>query len=179
MKTSRVAHKLPTLRLRFTIFLLGSRAERHREDHECLVRRQHSTTKLLLTGQHDRTPVTTKHEKRLYANPLFAVSYGSFQGRPLRSNPLNERNGDVTTAIQLIRFQTEDCEVRAAAQTYCLPLTNSSRRQMESPGAPKANVPRLADCGEGAVRDPCDSSMVVSSGPLVRPAMIDLLGIVS
>ena len=21
------------------------------------------------TGQHDRTPVTTKHEKRLYANP--------------------------------------------------------------------------------------------------------------
>jgi hypothetical protein len=25
-------------------------------------------------------PVTTKHEKRLYANPLFAVSYGSFQG---------------------------------------------------------------------------------------------------
>jgi hypothetical protein len=33
-------------------------------------------------GQHDRTPVTTKHEKRLYANPLFAVNYGSFQGRP-------------------------------------------------------------------------------------------------
>jgi hypothetical protein len=24
--------------------------------------------------------VTTKHEKRLYANPLFAMSYGSFQG---------------------------------------------------------------------------------------------------
>jgi len=24
---------------------------------------------LSLTGQHDRTPVTTKHEKRLYANP--------------------------------------------------------------------------------------------------------------
>src|SRR5271154_4484957 len=39
---------------------------------------------LLLSGQHDRTPVTTKHEKRLYANPLFAMSYGSFQGRPLR-----------------------------------------------------------------------------------------------
>jgi hypothetical protein len=38
-----------------------------------------------LKGQHHRTPVTTKHEKRLYANPLFAVSYGSFQGRPLRS----------------------------------------------------------------------------------------------
>jgi hypothetical protein len=39
-------------------------------------------------GQHDQTPVTTKHEKRLYANPLFAVSYGSFQGRPLNTqNP--------------------------------------------------------------------------------------------
>jgi hypothetical protein len=34
------------------------------------------------SGQHDRTPVTTKHEKKLYANSLFAVSYGSFQGRP-------------------------------------------------------------------------------------------------
>jgi hypothetical protein len=40
------------------------------------------------TGQHDRTPVTTKHEKRFYAKPLFAVSYGSFQGRPLHSKPL-------------------------------------------------------------------------------------------
>jgi hypothetical protein len=34
--------------------------------------------------------VTTKHEKRLYANPLFAVSYGSFQGRPFHSNLLRE-----------------------------------------------------------------------------------------
>ena len=25
--------------------------------------------KLLQSGQHDRTPVTTKHEKRLYATP--------------------------------------------------------------------------------------------------------------
>jgi hypothetical protein len=41
---------------------------------------------MTLTGQHDRTPVTTKHEKRLYANPLFAVSYASFQGRPLHSS---------------------------------------------------------------------------------------------
>jgi hypothetical protein len=29
-------------------------------------------------GQHDRTPVTTKHEKRLYTNPLFAVSLRLF-----------------------------------------------------------------------------------------------------
>jgi hypothetical protein len=28
---------------------------------------------------------TTKHEKRLYANHLFAVSYGSFLGRPFHS----------------------------------------------------------------------------------------------
>jgi len=32
--------------------------------------------------KHDRTPVTTRHEKSFYANRLFAVSYGSFQGRP-------------------------------------------------------------------------------------------------
>ena len=41
---------------------------------------------LTLTGQHDRNPVTTKHEKRSHANHLFAVSYGSFLGRPLRSS---------------------------------------------------------------------------------------------
>jgi hypothetical protein len=34
----------------------------------------HHASRLLITGQHDRTPVTTKHEKRLYFNPLFAVS---------------------------------------------------------------------------------------------------------
>jgi hypothetical protein len=44
------------------------------------------------SGQHDRTPVTTKHEKSLYANPLFAVSYSSFQGRPSYSKP---PSGDV------------------------------------------------------------------------------------
>jgi hypothetical protein len=36
---------------------------------------------MALTGQHDRNPVTTKHEKRSHANHLFAVSYGSFLGR--------------------------------------------------------------------------------------------------
>ena len=39
---------------------------------------------LLLRGQHDRNPVTTRHEKRLHANHLVAVSYGSFLGRRLR-----------------------------------------------------------------------------------------------
>jgi hypothetical protein len=29
-----------------------------------------SQPQMTLSGQHDRTPVTTKHEKRLYANPL-------------------------------------------------------------------------------------------------------------
>ena len=42
----------------------------------------HALNSLLLkSGQHDRNPVTTKHEKRSHANHLFAVSYGSFLGR--------------------------------------------------------------------------------------------------
>jgi hypothetical protein len=41
-----------------------------------------NAAQLMKSGQHDRTPVTTKHEKSFYANPLFAVSYDSFQGRP-------------------------------------------------------------------------------------------------
>ena len=47
---------------------------------DCLTGRQ------LQPGQHDQNPVTTKHEKRVYANFLFAVSYGSFQRRPFRSS---------------------------------------------------------------------------------------------
>jgi hypothetical protein len=35
-------------------------------------------SQLLLTGQHDRTPVTTKHEKKVYANHLFGVSLRLF-----------------------------------------------------------------------------------------------------
>jgi hypothetical protein len=31
------------------------------------------TPRLTLTGQHDRSPVTTKHEKRSHANHLFAT----------------------------------------------------------------------------------------------------------
>jgi hypothetical protein len=52
------------------------------------------------SGQHDRTPVTTKHEKRLYANRLFAVSYGSFQGRPFHSNPLLGRQMSVIAMLR-------------------------------------------------------------------------------
>jgi hypothetical protein len=33
--------------------------------------------------------VTGKHEKRLYANHLFAVSYGSFLGRHYAQDPPN------------------------------------------------------------------------------------------
>jgi hypothetical protein len=45
-------------------------------------------TALLLTGQHGRNPVTTKHEKRSHANHLFAISYGSFLGRQFFPNML-------------------------------------------------------------------------------------------
>src|SRR5580693_8901068 len=57
-------------------------------------------SQLSKSGKHDRTPVTTKHEKRLYANPLFAVSYSSFQRRPFRSWRGFERNRDVSTVIR-------------------------------------------------------------------------------
>jgi hypothetical protein len=40
---------------------------------------------LMLTGQHDPNPVTTKHEKRFLASHQFSMSYGSFQGRRSRS----------------------------------------------------------------------------------------------
>jgi len=54
-------------------------------------------------GQHDRNPVTTKHEKRSHANHLFAVSYGSFQGRPFRSLRGGERNRDISTVGELVK----------------------------------------------------------------------------
>jgi hypothetical protein len=38
---------------------------------------------LTKSGQHDRNPVTTKHEKRFHANHLFAVSYGSLSREAL------------------------------------------------------------------------------------------------
>jgi|SRR5579863_2357330 hypothetical protein len=49
-------------------------------------------------GQHDRTPVTTKHEKRLYANHLFAISYGSFQGSLAQIFITRFAHGQVTDA---------------------------------------------------------------------------------
>jgi len=62
------------------------------------------------SGQHDRTPVTTKHEKRLCANPLFAVSYGSFQGRPFRSLRGFERNRDFApTDMRWSRAIPDEC----------------------------------------------------------------------
>jgi hypothetical protein len=33
-------------------------------------RKVNNAAQLMKSGQHDRTPVTTKHEKRLYANPV-------------------------------------------------------------------------------------------------------------
>src|SRR5215471_6970095 len=44
-----------------------------------------SVAQLLLTGQHDRNPVTTKHEKRSISTTLFSACYISFLGRRFRS----------------------------------------------------------------------------------------------
>ena len=52
--------------------------------------------KLTKSGQHDRTPVTTKHEKRLYANRLFAVT-ALFKGghfTQIPSGKADERYGE-------------------------------------------------------------------------------------
>jgi hypothetical protein len=47
---------------------------------------------LTKSGQHDRTPVTTNHEKRLCANPLFAVSLRLFSREAIAlKSPLGGR----------------------------------------------------------------------------------------
>jgi hypothetical protein len=52
--------------------------------------------------------VTTKHGKRLYANPLFAVSYGSFLRGPLHVLTLViEFNRDSSPTTQSAFFNTQ------------------------------------------------------------------------
>jgi hypothetical protein len=63
------------------------RLRQYAEDRRVGSRVNAAISQLTKPGQHDRSPVTTKHEKRLYANSLFAVSYGSFQGRPYHKLP--------------------------------------------------------------------------------------------
>jgi len=53
---------------------------------------------------------------------------------------------------------------------------DSLRRQIDNPGAPSANAPRVAGSGVWLLRAAVGSA---SSGPLVAPAMIALPGIVS
>jgi hypothetical protein len=55
--------------------------------------------------------------------------------------------------------------------------SDSSRRQIESPDAPRANIPSVTRWGAGAVRDTFGPS--ISSGPFVLPVIIDLLAMVS
>src|SRR5215469_16670706 len=47
-------------------------------------------SKLSLTSQHDRNPVTTKHEKRPHAHHLFALRYVSFLERRFHSLTLRD-----------------------------------------------------------------------------------------
>jgi len=57
--------------------------------------------------------------------------------------------------------------------------TSRSRLQRESPGEPRASRPRLVALQAGTVEAAFDSSMRVSPGPLVRPVMMALFGMVS
>src|SRR5580700_9472209 len=58
----------------------------------------------------------------------------------------------------------------------CVLAAGSSRRQIDSPGAPSANAPRVAGSGVWLLRAAVGSA---SSGPLVAPAIIALPGMVS
>jgi hypothetical protein len=59
---------------------------------------------------------------------------------------------------------------------------DSSRRQMDSPGAPMANIPSVAGWRKGVVRDAessCSTVLSISRGPTVLPVIIGLPAIVS
>ena len=72
---------------------------------------------------------------------------------------------DVTPTIGLIN------QLAASAAA-----ADSLRRQIDNPGAPSANAPRVAGSGVWLLKAAVGSA---SSGPLVAPAMIDLPGMVS
>jgi hypothetical protein len=58
----------------------------------------------------------------------------------------------------------------------CVLAAGSSRRQIDNPGAPSANAPRVTGSGVWLLRAAVGSA---SSDPLVAPAMIALPGTVS
>jgi hypothetical protein len=77
---------------------------------------------LSITGVHDRSPVTTKHEKSSCATNLFPMSYGSFDKRADRPEnqrsrteppPLEPKQG-VTIVTAILPYMTEDCRSASA-----------------------------------------------------------------
>jgi hypothetical protein len=78
---------------------------------------------------------------------------------------INKCNGDVTPTIGSVN------QLAASAAA-----ADSLRRQIDNPGAPSANAPRVAGSGVWLLRAAVGSA---SSGPSVAPATIALPGIVS
>ena len=64
-------------------------------------------------------------------------------------------------------------------RTYRVLSARSFRLHTESPGDPIASKPSVAGSESGMVRAASGSSTLMSSGPLVCPVKINLLGIVS
>jgi hypothetical protein len=94
----------------------------------------------------------------------FKPAQTSFQ-EYLVLKPLNECNRDFSPIIGLIN------QLAASAAA-----ADSLRRQIDNPGAPSANAPRVAGSGVWLLKAAVGSA---SSGPFVAPAMIGLLGMVS
>jgi len=78
------------------------------------------TGQLPKSGQHDRKPVTTRHEKRSHASHLFAMSYGSFLGRRYRK------------FAPFVR-QTGKRKVQTCAKAMFQQLTQVSPSELELP----------------------------------------------
>jgi hypothetical protein len=108
--------------------------------------------------------VTTKHEK-IYANPLFAVSYGSFQGRPLHSKTP----------------RLECCQCITALLEQLLVLLVFHSRPLRVPPVLRHGLPdalnacwRIRACTEPAV-EPAPSilhrrTLARRTAPVLRPA---------
>jgi hypothetical protein len=95
-------------------------------------------------------------------------------------------DGSTRKGWLLLRRQ-EDLSKKSSSGKYnepghC-PIASSSRRQIDTPGAPNASAPRVAGCGESgagllSAASGC-SILLLSSVPFVAPAMIPLPGMVS
>jgi len=96
-------------------------------------------------------------------------------------NPLDECNGDVMPTILGRRWLLDlwDCRQDCSGPLYRAATVGCSRLHTESPGDPIASKPSVAGSEVGMVRAASGSSTLMSSGPLVCPVKIDLLGMVS